>query len=56
MRNPNLFMYRNLRITDSNIREAGFGLYNGPNPIENKMRITEYRGQESVHPIHGNYL
>jgi len=39
-------------MTTSKIKEARFGLYNGPNLIRKNERITEYTGQESRQPIH----
>ena len=53
---PNLMKFRNLRITDSNVRVAGLGLFNAYKPIERNRIITPFTGTESTTPINGNYV
>ena len=48
--------FRNFRITDSNVRVAGLGLFNAYKPIERNTIITPFTGIESTTPINGNYV
>ena len=56
MYQPHLIKSKNLRITDSNIKGAGLGLFNAYKPIERNRIITPFTGTESTTPINGNYL
>ena len=53
---PHLITYKNLRIGNSNIKEAGLGLFVGNQPILRNRIITPYTGTESKEPINGNYV
>ena len=53
---PHLIEYKNLRITNSRIKNAGLGLYNADRPIRRYERIIDYTGDESSTPITGNYV
>jgi len=53
---PHLMKYKNLRITNSGIKNAGLGLYNAYRPIRRHQRIIDYTGDESITPINGNYV
>ena len=53
---PHLVKYRNLRITNSGLREAGLGLFTGNKPIKRNHIIAPYTGVESLVPISGNYV
>ena len=53
---PHLMKFKNLRITDSNIRTPGLGLFSAYKPIERNRIITPYTGIESSVPINGNYV
>ena len=53
---PDLMKFKNLRITDSNLRVAGLGLFNAYEPIERHRIIAPFTGSESTTRINGNYV
>ena len=53
---PHLQQLRNLRIKQSNINQAGFGLFNGRKWRPKNSVIAEYTGSKSSTPINGNFV
>lgn len=53
---PHLQQHRNLRITDSNIADAGLGLFAGKKGFAKNQIVTPYTGVESKEQIAGNYV
>ena len=53
---PHLQQIENLRIKQSDIRQAGFGLFNGRKWRPKNTVITEYTGTKTSTPINGNYV
>ena len=51
-----LIKCKNLRIGDSNIKEAGLGLFVGHKAISRNRIIAPYTGTKSKNPINGNYV
>ncbi len=51
-----LNVYQNLRITNSELPNAGLGLFSGDKKINKSQPIVEYTGTVFNEPVRGNYV